>query len=59
MERLSTSWQREYLVEVLRRAGGNVTRAAERAGIERESFHRLMRKCGVDGTEIRRELAGR
>jgi DNA-binding NtrC family response regulator len=33
-----------YLVESLRRHGGNVTNAAKEAGIERESFHRLMKK---------------
>ena len=57
MDRASASFQRQYLVEVLKRAGGNVTRAAEHAGIERESFHRLMRKCGIKSEEVRRELA--
>lgn len=57
MDRLTVSCQKQYLTEVLRRCGGNVTRAAEHAGIERESFHRLMRKCGVQADEIRRELA--
>jgi two-component system response regulator HydG len=59
MDRASASFQRQYLVEVLKRAGGNVTRAAEHAGIERESFHRLLRKCGVQADEVRRDLANR
>jgi len=59
MEKMNTRLQRQYLVEVLRMCQGNVTRAAEHAGIERESFHRLMRKCGVHSDEIRRELAGK
>ncbi len=56
MDRMSAACQRQYLVEVLRRAGGNVTRAAEQAGIERESFHRLMRKLEIDPDQVRREL---
>jgi len=38
---------RHYLEVLLRDAHGNVTRAAQRAGIERESLHRLMRRHGV------------
>lgn len=44
---------REYLVALLREAQGNVTQAAERAGIERESFHRLMKRCGVRAEDYR------
>lgn len=57
MDRMSTNCQRQYLVEVLKKYGGNVTKAAEHAGIERESFHRLMRKCDIRSEEIKRELA--
>jgi two-component system response regulator HydG len=57
MRRMSTACQRQYLVELLRKCDGNVTRAAEQAGIERESFHRLMRKCGVTGEDARRQPA--
>jgi DNA-binding NtrC family response regulator len=38
---------RDYLVALLREFAGNVTRAAERAGMERESLHRLMKKYEV------------
>ncbi len=44
---------REYLVNLLRDVQGNVTRAAERAGIERESFHRLMKRHGVRAEDYR------
>jgi DNA-binding NtrC family response regulator len=57
MQRMGLRVQRQYLLEVLRMCEGNVTRAAEHAGVERESFHRLMRKCGVQSDEVRRELA--
>ncbi len=59
MDELTATCQRQYLVGVLKKYDGNVTRAAEHAGIERESFHRLMRKCDIERDEIKRELAER
>ena len=59
MDKMSIRVQKEYLEEVLRLCDGNVTRASEHAGVERESFHRLMRKCGIQSDDIRRELAGK
>lgn len=44
---------REYLIALLREVRGNVTLAAERAGIERESFHRLMKRHGVSADDYR------
>jgi len=44
---------REYLVALLKDVGGNVTQAAERAGIERESMHRLLKKYGVRSDEFK------
>ena len=38
---------REYLIGLMSELNGNVTEAARRAGIERESLHRLLRKYGV------------
>jgi DNA-binding NtrC family response regulator len=38
---------RDYLVTLMRQFHGNVTHAAGRAGITRESLHRLLRKYGV------------
>jgi DNA-binding NtrC family response regulator len=35
---------RYYLVALMREFHGNVTHAAERAGMERESLHRLLRR---------------
>lgn len=44
---------REYLIALLTELDGNVTQAAERAEIERESFHRLMKKHGVRAEDFR------
>ncbi len=57
VQRMTTECQRQYLLTVLRKTGANVKKAALHAGIERESFHRLMRKCNIRAEEVRRSLA--
>jgi two-component system response regulator AtoC len=44
---------RDYLVALMTELGGNVTRAAERAGLERESLHRLLRKHGLRSDDFK------
>jgi DNA-binding NtrC family response regulator len=45
---------RDYLAALLRAHDGNVTRAAEEAGMERESLHRLAKRYGLRTEEFRR-----
>jgi len=44
---------REYLAALMKDVGGNVTQAADRAGIERESMHRLLKKHGVRSEDFK------
>ena len=44
---------REYLSALLREFNGNVTRAAERAGMERESLHRLLRRYALHSDDFK------
>ena len=44
---------REYLAALLKMFAGNVARAAEHAGLERESFHRLLRRYGIQVDKFR------
>jgi len=44
---------REYLIALMRELGGNVTEAARRAGMERESMHRLLKRYGVRSDEFK------
>jgi DNA-binding NtrC family response regulator len=44
---------RDYLAALLKAFGGNVSRAAERAGLERESLHRLLRRFGIQAGTFR------
>ena len=46
---------RRYLEAVLRRTHGKVAQAAEIAGIERESFYRLLRRYAVSPDDFRSE----
>jgi len=44
---------RDYLTALLRDLDGNVTRAAERAGMARESLHRLLKRYGVRSDDFK------
>ena len=49
---------RDYLVKLLRSFRGNVTNAARRAGMTRESLHRVLRKYGVRSEQFKDRPAG-
>jgi DNA-binding NtrC family response regulator len=44
---------RDYLVALLKEFEGHVTRAAERAGMERESLHRLLKRYGIRSDDFK------
>ncbi len=44
---------REYLTALLRDLDGNVTRAADRAGMARESLHRLLKRYGLRSDDFK------
>ncbi len=43
------SFEREYLEELLERVGGNISRAAREAGIDRKTIHRMLNKYEMEG----------
>jgi transcriptional regulator of acetoin/glycerol metabolism len=43
-----------WLDHLFAQTGGNVSQAAQRAGIARESLHRMARRYGVDPEVFRR-----
>ena len=45
----------DYLIALMREFNGNVTRAAERAGMERESLHRLLRKYDLHSDDFKKD----
>jgi len=50
---------RDYLTALLRDTRGNVTRAAERAGMERESLHRLLKRYAVRSDDFKEADSGK
>ncbi|KYF71207.1 hypothetical protein [Sorangium cellulosum] len=46
---------RRYLEAVMRRFRGDVPMAAAYARVERESFYRLLRRCGLSADDFRKE----
>lgn len=48
---------RSYLIGLMKAFHGNVTASAERAGVERESLHRLLKRHSIDPASYRRSPA--
>jgi DNA-binding NtrC family response regulator len=54
--RMISSFEREFIADVLARCGGNIARAAREAGKHRRAFFELMRKHGIKVDAIRDDL---
>jgi len=46
-EEWAASFEREYLVQLLKRHDGNISQAAKSAGVDRKTVHRLLKKYGI------------
>ncbi len=46
-DRITAEFERRYLAWVVNRAGGNMSKAARIAGIDRTTVYRLMEKHGL------------
>jgi DNA-binding NtrC family response regulator len=46
-ERLLQEWEKNYIEDLLRQSGGNVSKAAREGGLDRVYLHRLMKKHGI------------
>ena len=44
----------QYISRILKESEGNVSLAAKKAGIERQSLQHLMRTCGISGSDFRK-----
>jgi DNA-binding NtrC family response regulator len=52
-ERMLASFHRQYIKTLLMECNGNVSRAAEKSGIQRQYLHRLMKEAGIDANGFR------
>ncbi|MGH8014483.1 MAG: sigma-54-dependent transcriptional regulator, partial [Candidatus Binataceae bacterium] len=46
-EKFVAQWEREFFISALKATGGNISRAAERAGMYRQNFQQKMRELGI------------
>src|SRR5262249_10213435 len=46
-ERVVAAVERDFLVQALKRHGGNITKAAEEVGMYRQNFQQKMRELGI------------
>jgi DNA-binding NtrC family response regulator len=50
-ERVVQAFERDFLLQALRRNGGNITKAAEEVGMFRQNFQQKMRELGLSADE--------
>ena len=50
-DRVLETFEKSYLLEHLKAANGVVTRAAQRAGLPRQSVHRMLRRLGISTSD--------
>ncbi|MBI9083481.1 MAG: sigma-54-dependent Fis family transcriptional regulator [Desulfobacterales bacterium] len=48
-----TAFNRDYVSQALSASAGNVTQAAQTAGMERQSLQQIMKRCGIKSEEFR------
>jgi DNA-binding NtrC family response regulator len=46
-------FHRQYIRHLLEQHGGNISRAAEAAGIQRQYLHRLLKEAGIEATDFK------
>jgi len=56
-ERVVEAFEREYLVDALRRHGGNITKAAEDIGMHRQNLQQKMRELGISAEDATKDSA--
>jgi two-component system response regulator GlrR len=44
-------FERDFLLQALRRHGGNITKAAEEVGMYRQNFQQKMRELGISADD--------
>ncbi|KAF0122358.1 MAG: two component sigma54 specific Fis family transcriptional regulator [bacterium] len=51
-DKMTHEFHRHYVLSVLRKSRGNISKAAAMAGIQRQYIHRLMKEEGIDAKDI-------
>ena len=54
-ERMILMFHEQYIRSLLRESKGNISRAAQTAGIQRQYLHRLMKETGIDANHFKQK----
>jgi DNA-binding NtrC family response regulator len=52
-DRMISRFHNLYIMSLLRESGGNISKAAEMAGIQRQYLHRLMKEAGIEAEQFK------
>ncbi|MCJ7593189.1 MAG: sigma-54 dependent transcriptional regulator, partial [Desulfobacterales bacterium] len=52
-DRVIERFHSQYIMALLRESGGNISKAAETAGIQRQYLHRLMKEAGIEAEQFK------
>ncbi len=52
-EQVVQAFERDFLLQALRRHGGNISKAAEEIGMYRQNFQQKMRELGISADEVK------
>jgi DNA-binding NtrC family response regulator len=54
-EKMIDRFHNQYIMALLRESGGNISRAADMAGIQRQYLHRLMKEAGIEADQFKQK----
>jgi DNA-binding NtrC family response regulator len=54
-DRMINRFHTQYIMSLLRESGGNISKAAEMAGIQRQYLHRLMKEAGIEAEQFKQK----
>jgi DNA-binding NtrC family response regulator len=52
-DKMMELFYRHYIKHLLQESAGNISKAAEAAGIQRQYLHRLMKEAGIDADQFK------
>jgi DNA-binding NtrC family response regulator len=54
-DKMISLFHNRYIMSLLRESGGNISKAAETAGIQRQYLHRLMKEAGIEAEQFKQK----
>jgi DNA-binding NtrC family response regulator len=54
-DKMISLFHNQYIMSLLRQSGGNISKAAETAGIQRQYLHRLMKEAGIEADQFKQK----